>query len=333
MTEPEERKRLERARIFISYRRRETAGHAGRLYDKLSEHFGADRVFMDLTMEPGVDFADTINEAVGECGALVALIGDEWLTVTDASGRRRIDDPTDIHRMEIEAALDRKVLLIPALVQDAAMPTADDLPDPLDPLVRRQSVELSDQRWDYDVGRLVAVLERALHEAGGAGGRGRRTADRLRRLAYRYRGRAGFAAGVLGTLVVVGTALAATGYFESPLLRVTSFDYTPPAPGDSFAQRCVVRAESDYRVKNARFVVTATKRTRSTRRRARRGSAPTAAGEPLEHLPRPQPRLHALRPRPKHTSPRPSRTRRATRPAGRGPSDELPRPLRGSDPS
>ena len=255
MTATEERRRLERARIFISYRRRETAGHAGRLYDKLSEHFGADRVFMDLTMEPGVDFADTIDEAVGECGALVALIGDEWLTVTDASGRRRIDDPADIHRMEIEAALDRGVLLIPALVQDAAMPTADDLPDPLDPLVRLQAVELSDGRWDYDVGRLISVLERALHETGGAGGWIQRAAARLRRLAFRYRGRTGFAAGVLATLAVVGTALAATGYFEAPQLRVTSFDYSPPAPGDSFARRCVVRAESDYRVKNARFVV------------------------------------------------------------------------------
>jgi hypothetical protein len=247
--------RLERARIFISYRRRETAGHAGRLYDKLTEHFGADRVFMDLTMEPGVDFAETINEAVGECGALVALIGDQWLTIADASGRRRIDDPADIHRMEIEAALDRGVLLIPALVQDADIPTADDLPDPLDPLVRLQAVELSDGRWDYDVGRLVAVLERALHESGGSRGPVRRTAARLRRLAFRYRGRAGVAAGVLGTLVVVGTALAATGYFDSPLLRVTSFEYEPPAEGDSFAQRCVVRAESDYRVRSARFVV------------------------------------------------------------------------------
>jgi hypothetical protein len=247
----EQRRNPETARIFISYRRRETAGHAGRLYDKLAEHFGPERVFMDLTMEPGVDFAETIDQAVGECGALVALIGDEWLTVTDARGRRRIDDPADVHRLEIEAALDRQVLLIPALVQDAEMPSADDLPDALDPLVRRQSVELSDQRWDYDVGRLIDVLERALHE----GGVGRRATTRLRRLAFRYRGRAGFAAGVLATLAVVGTALAATGYFDSPLLRVTSFDYTPPAAGDSIAQRCVVRAESDYRVKSARFVV------------------------------------------------------------------------------
>lgn len=243
------------AKIFISYRRRETAGHAGRLYDGLCEHFGADRVFMDLSMEPGVDFAETIDEAVGGCGALVALIGDQWLTVTDARGQRRIDDPTDIHRLEIEAALDRKVLLVPALVQDAEMPNAEDLPDALHPLVRRQSVELSDQRWDYDLGRLVTVLERALHEGGGPGGHAKRTRARLRRLAFRYRGRAGFVAGVLSTLVIVGTALAATGYFESPTLRVTSFEYVPPLPDDSFAQRCVVRAESDYRVKSARFVV------------------------------------------------------------------------------
>jgi TIR domain-containing protein len=239
------------ARIFISYRRRETAGHAGRLYDGLSEHFGADRVFMDVTMEPGVDFADTINEAVGDCGALVALIGEDWLTVADAGGRRRIDDPADIHRMEIEAALDRQVRLIPALVQDAEMPAPEDLPEALRPLVRRQAVELSDARWDYDVSRLIKVLERVLHE----GGRARRTTARLRRLAYRYRGRVGFAAGVLSTLVVVGAALAATGYFEAPLLRITSFEYEPPAPGESIARRCVVRAESDYRVTKARFIV------------------------------------------------------------------------------
>jgi hypothetical protein len=255
VTRTEGRKSPDTAKIFISYRRRETAGHAGRLYDDLVEHFGADRVFMDLTMEPGVDFAETIDDAVGGCGALVALIGDQWLTVADADGRRRIDDPTDIHRLEIEAALDRKVLLIPALVQDAHMPRAEELPEPLHPLVRRQSVELSDQRWDYDVGRLVNVLERALHEAAGAAGTAKRTTARVRRLAHRYRGRAGFAAGVLSSLVIVGVALAATGYFESPTLRVTSFDYVPPRPDDSFAQRCVVRAESDYRVRNARFVV------------------------------------------------------------------------------
>jgi TIR domain-containing protein len=254
-----------RAGIFISYRRRETAGYAGRLYDVLVEHFGAERVFMDITMEPGVDFAATIQAAVGSCGALVALIGEEWLTVVDAQGRRRIDDPADVHRMELQAALDRGVRLIPALVQDAELPTAEQLPEALRPLVGRQAVELSDQRWDYDVGRLVTVLERVLSEVadeGAPGGRmaglrrrARRSGERTRRLVHRYRGRAGFVLGALTAVVVMGVYLAATGYFEGPLLRVSSFQYTPPGPNESVARKCVVQVESDYRIKRARFIV------------------------------------------------------------------------------
>jgi hypothetical protein len=254
-----------KAKIFISYRRRETAGHAGRLYDGLVEHFGADRVFMDVTMEPGVDFADQIRSAVGSCGALIALIGEEWLEVRDDHGNRRIDDPSDVHRLEIEAALDRNVRVIPALVQDAHLPSTEDLPAALQPLVRRQAVDLSDGRWDYDVGRLTVVLERVLADAAEAEQRpgratpwrrrARRVAARARRLLARYPARIGFALGVLSTLVLGTAVLAATGYFDGPLLRVSSFEYVPPAPNDSIAQRCVVRAESDYRVRNARFVV------------------------------------------------------------------------------
>jgi len=260
-----ERPASSRAAIFISYRRRETAGYAGRLCDALVEHFGAERVFMDITMEPGVDFAATIQAAVGSCGALVALIGEEWLTVVDAQGHRRIDDPADVHRMELQAALDRGVRLIPALVQDADMPTPAELPDALRPLVGRQAVELSDQRWDYDVGRLVSVLERVLSDAADEGRprgraaalrrRARRSGERVRRLIHRYRGRAGFALGALTAVVVMGVILAATGYFDSPLLRVSSFEYTPPGPNESVARKCVVRVQSDYRVSRARFVV------------------------------------------------------------------------------
>jgi TIR domain len=93
-----------KAKIFISYRRRETAGYAGRLYDDLIEHFHAERVFMDVQMEAGVDFSQQINEAVGSCGALIVLIGEDWVTVTDDQGRRRIDDPADGHRPGSTAA-------------------------------------------------------------------------------------------------------------------------------------------------------------------------------------------------------------------------------------
>jgi hypothetical protein len=250
-----------RASIFISYRRRETAGYAGRLYDALVEHFGSERVFMDITMEPGVDFAATIQAAVGSCGVLVALIGEEWLTVVDAQGNRRIDDPADVHRMELQAALDRGVRLIPALVQDAEMPTPSELPDALRPLVGRQAFELSDGRWDYDVGRLVTVVERVLADIADEGRpsgfrrRVRRAGTRVRRLAHRYRGRAGFVAGAVSAVLVMGVVLAATGYFESPLLRVSSFEYIPPGPNESVAKRCLVRVQSDYRVSKARFIV------------------------------------------------------------------------------
>ena len=70
-------------KVFISYRRQESSGHAGRLYDRLSGAFGGEEVFMDLALEPGSDFADRIHEAVGSCSALIAVIGPEWATITD----------------------------------------------------------------------------------------------------------------------------------------------------------------------------------------------------------------------------------------------------------
>lgn len=145
-------------RIFISYRRRESSGYAGRLYDRLAARFGEGRVFMDVQMEPGVDYVETLESDVGACEALVALIGPEWLTLRDESGERRIDDPADLHRLEIEAALARNVRVIPALVGGAEMPRQRELPASLAPLARRQSLDLSDDRWHYDVGRLIDVL-------------------------------------------------------------------------------------------------------------------------------------------------------------------------------
>ena len=149
-------------KVFISYRRRETAGHAGRLYDRLAEHYGDERVFMDLRMEPGLDFVEQIDEAVTHCDALLSLIGAQWLDMRDAHGRRRLEDPNDFARLEVEAALARNVRVIPVLLQDANMPEPEDLPESLAPLARRHAIELSDERWDYDVGRLIEVLDRTM---------------------------------------------------------------------------------------------------------------------------------------------------------------------------
>ena len=93
-------------RIFISYRRQETAWPAGRLYDVLVEHFPAEQVFKDVdNIEPGDDFVERITAAVASCDVLLALIGPQWLTITDENGQRRLDDPEDYVRLEIETAL------------------------------------------------------------------------------------------------------------------------------------------------------------------------------------------------------------------------------------
>ena len=96
-------------RVFISYRRQETSGMAGRLYDRLAAHLGEDQVFMDVdTIAPGVDFAEVITQAVRSCEALLAVIGPHWLTATDQDGRRRLDDPHDLVRLEVAAALEAR---------------------------------------------------------------------------------------------------------------------------------------------------------------------------------------------------------------------------------
>jgi hypothetical protein len=152
-------------RIFMSYRRDETAYPAGWLYDRLADHFGGGQVFKDIdSIELGDDFVEVITSAVGSCDVLLALIGDQWLTITDAHGQRRLDDPDDFVRLEIEAALTRNVRVIPILVDGARMPRAAELPASLARLVRRQALELSPARFDFDTGRLLKVLDRTLAE-------------------------------------------------------------------------------------------------------------------------------------------------------------------------
>jgi hypothetical protein len=150
-------------KLFISYRREETAAYAGRLYDALSRRFGEEQVFMDIGMEPGIDFVEQIGEAVAASRLLVAVIGPRWMSMEDASGRRRIDDPGDFVRVEIEAALQQAdVRVVPVLVQGASMPSAEELPPSLAEFARRNALELSDARWRYDVDRLTSTVERVL---------------------------------------------------------------------------------------------------------------------------------------------------------------------------
>ena len=151
--------------IFISYRRNETAYPAAWLYKQLAKHYGAVRVFKDVDSIPlGDDFAEVITREVGSCDVLLALIGNQWLTTTDEHGRRRLDDPHDFVRLEIEAALARNIRVIPILVDKSKMPRAEELPDSLDGLARRQALELSSIHFEFDIARLLKVLDKELAE-------------------------------------------------------------------------------------------------------------------------------------------------------------------------
>jgi hypothetical protein len=147
-------------KVFISYRREETAGHAGRLYDAIVARFGESRVSMDVEFAPGIDFVERITEAVGSCDYLLVVIGPRWATLSQAGIQPRLADANDYVRLEVETALKRPdVNVIPVLVAGAKMPGPDDLPESLQKLTRQNAIELSDARWRYDVGRLIATLE------------------------------------------------------------------------------------------------------------------------------------------------------------------------------
>ena len=147
------------ARIFLSYRHDDSSGDAGRLYDRLSQHFGLDNVFRDIdTITPGLDFVEAIQDAVGSCGVLLAVIGRQWLTSTDSEGHRRLDNPEDFVRLEITTALERRIRVIPVLVGGASMPRSTELPDVLQPLARRQALMVGDH-FHPDVDHLIKTLD------------------------------------------------------------------------------------------------------------------------------------------------------------------------------
>ena len=149
--------------VFLSYRRADTAGHAGRICDDLKRRLGYDAVFRDIdAIAAGADFVGALQTAISAARVCIVLIGDTWLEVRAADGGRRLDDPGDHVRREVEMALAKPELtVIPVLVEGAQMPQAQDLPPTLQALTRLQAIELSDSRWEYDMARLAHALQRA----------------------------------------------------------------------------------------------------------------------------------------------------------------------------
>lgn len=197
-------------RIFISYRRADTSGHAGRLYEALEKRYGADQVFMDIdTIRPGADFTEVLDVALDQSHVLLALIGRVWIDHTGPHGQRRLDSQDDFVRRELERALAREITIIPVLTQGTLMPAQDQLPDSLQPLAARQAFELSDHRWLSDIRLLVQELDRLRQVAGVKRPWWRRRTSRPFNLA------AGF-----GLIMLLGIAIVI-----SILLRLA----TPPA--------------------------------------------------------------------------------------------------------
>jgi len=154
--------------IFISYRRDDSEGQSGRLYDDLVRHFGDGAVFMDVVgIEPGRDFRKVIDKNVACCGVLLAVIGPSWLDAKDETGQRRLDNPMDFVRLETAAALKRDIPVVPVLVRGARMPRSEQLPDDLKELAYRNGLELTHARWDSDIEVLIKALQRHVSEEEG----------------------------------------------------------------------------------------------------------------------------------------------------------------------
>ena len=145
--------------IFISYRVNDTAGETGRLVDSLKQYFYEDQIFMDIEkIEPGVDFTEAISKSLESCDVLLAIIGPNWQGLNAATNTSRINNPNDWVRLEISTALKRNIRVVPVLVDGAELPAPEQLPEDLQPLLRRQAYEISNKRWKYDTEELMRFL-------------------------------------------------------------------------------------------------------------------------------------------------------------------------------
>jgi Flp pilus assembly protein TadD len=254
--------------IFISYRRNDCPGHAGRLNDKLVEHFGYDQVFMDVDgIGPGEDFIEVIERELDSCAILLAMIGCDWLT--GSSDKNLLQNANDYVRLEIATALRRNIRVVPILVEGAEMPKLEDLPDDMAKLLRRNAVPLSDLRWSRDVAELIASLEPIVKKPADEADPKTQFTPALTTLRSRSRKATMFPLGRLGkvvrTLFIVAAAIALIGLVALgvSVLRTEwrhraemSGDNNPPAsspsvtPPDLEVDEQVSRARELSRLKN-----------------------------------------------------------------------------------
>jgi hypothetical protein len=154
-------KKLSSKKIFLSYRREDSADATGRIYDHLAGRYERDSIFKDVDSIPfGVDFRKHLQTVIETCEVVLVIIGDRWLTIPNEGGQRRLEDPADFVRIEVEAALQRDIPIIPILVNGAVMPRPQDLPEPMQELAYRNGLPVRhDPDFHNDLERLVKSLE------------------------------------------------------------------------------------------------------------------------------------------------------------------------------
>jgi hypothetical protein len=218
-------------KIFINYRRGDEPGFTQALLGRLEQAFPAERLFIDVdNIPPGEDFVRMLESQVAQCDAMLTVIGNNWLDAADERGGRRLDDPNDFVRIEIESALKLGKRVIPVLVHQARMPHPDELPEAIRPLSQRNAVRLTHERFRSDVQGLIKALQGAIEDVAsrrsstvGASGH---AVKPLERPPSSRRALAAF--GVLG-VVLIG---AAGIWFAYPKLAPPSYETASvqPAP-------------------------------------------------------------------------------------------------------
>ena len=226
--------------VFISYRREDSAGYAGRLFDRLVARLGRDHVFRDIEdIAPGDDFVDSIRQLLTTCDVLLVIIGPRWLTATDQEGRKRLEDSKDLVRAEIEQGLERKIRIIPVLLPGTSMPSENDLPAVLAPIAQFNAMEIRESSFEHDVEKLIEAM------------------GRRRRRGWRSATRAGYVyPSLIGAALVLSLAwffwpnpqLFMTPERARLLLTATGLNYDPETlvrranEGDSEAVKLFLRA-------------------------------------------------------------------------------------------
>lgn len=149
--------------VFIAYRRSDSRGYTGRIYDAIVRDLGRHQVFRDIgSLRPGRDFRQQVAAALQRTRVMIVVIGPDWLKAADSHGHRRIDDPDDLHRTEIRTALERGGIILPVLLGSAHMPPADELPEDIRALASVQALEISDRSWEADAQQLSETVAELL---------------------------------------------------------------------------------------------------------------------------------------------------------------------------